>query len=95
MVSPSSAFLLLPVFLLVGIAAVAVDVGACIDVVGCFVAVDQIDIAIVDNNDDVVGLLDVMNGAVGNGGGVDVVFDVMLPMINNSSDQNRRKDTKF
>ena len=88
MVSPSSAFLLLPVFLLIGIAAVAVDVGACIAVVGCFVAVDQIDIAIVDNNDDVVGLLDVMNGAVGNGGGVDVVFDVMLPMINNSSDQN-------
>ena len=88
MVSPSSAFLLLPVFLLVGIAAVAVDVGACIAVVGRFVAVDQIDIAIVDNNDDVVGLLDVMNGAVGNGGGVDVVFDVMLPMINNSSDQN-------
>ena len=88
MVSPSSAFLLLPVFLLVGIAAVAVDVGACIAVVGCFIAVDQIDIAIVDNNDDIVGLLDVMNGAVGYGGGVDVVFDVMLPMINNSSDQN-------
>ena len=86
MVSPSSAFLLLPVFLLIGIAAVAVYVGAFNAVVGCFVAVDQINIAIVDNNDDVVGLLGVMNGAVGNGGGDDVVFSVMLPMISNSSD---------